>query len=144
MLNRNKKRCLNGAICYRRFEFSARKIRLLDLGFGRRDFILPLHQSHAESEWWRQQAKRRHWAKDKSRARQLPGGSFHCRHRVAGTAACCARRLECRGASRETAPLPATRRFAKAETRAIAPRDSVRRYKPQRRIQCGRTYRVDP
>src|ERR1041384_735115 len=32
MLNRNKKRCLNGAICYRRFEFSAREIRLLDLG----------------------------------------------------------------------------------------------------------------
>src|SRR5438128_2254253 len=104
---------------------------------------LPLHQSIGESGSLSQPAMVKHSAKDKPRAHQLPAGNFRCRHTAAGTEACCAQRLECTAAFRGTAPLPATRRFAEAATRAIARRAADPRCKRQRRTRCGCIYPSD-
>src|SRR5205807_4561591 len=88
----------------------------------RRLTLLP-HRLLSECESLNPPVTRLSSASDRRRARRLPHGSFRYRRTVVGIASCCARHLECRGASRGTAPLPATRQFAKAATRAIAPRD---------------------
>src|SRR5712691_2645888 len=98
------------------------------------ELTLPLHSVRVAGEWLNQMAVMEcSLVMDKQRGRQLPRGTGRSDHRGAGTAACCARRPECTGASRETARLPPTHPVPAAKSRAIAPRVRVRRCKPRRR-----------